>query len=118
MELKKNWNSSGNIAGGDRLQLLGFCLGQTYSMYHPHKDHPQGVKNRCYMLQVPPGVQYYMYRCTCCTFEGCSSTTCTRSSRSIHFNTLPILQLSQTRNFWSITNSISRDTPTLFHIFP
>ena len=31
MELKKNWNSNGNIAGGDRLQLLGFCLGQTYS---------------------------------------------------------------------------------------
>ena len=31
MELKKNWNSNGNIAGGDRLQLLGFCLGQTDS---------------------------------------------------------------------------------------
>ena len=31
MELKKNWNSNGNIAGGDRLQLRGFCLGQTDS---------------------------------------------------------------------------------------
>ena len=34
MELKKNWNSNGNIAGGDRLQLLGFCLGQTDSTVH------------------------------------------------------------------------------------
>ena len=33
MELKKNWNSNGNIARGDRLQLRGFCLGQTDSMY-------------------------------------------------------------------------------------
>ena len=32
MELKKNWNSNGNIARGDRFQLLGFCLGQTYSI--------------------------------------------------------------------------------------
>ena len=35
MELKKNWNSNGNIAGGDRLQLLGFCLGQTYKISPP-----------------------------------------------------------------------------------
>ena len=31
MELKKNWNSNGNIARGDSRQLRGFCLGQTDS---------------------------------------------------------------------------------------
>ena len=31
MPFKKNWNSNGNIKKVYRLQLLGFCLGQTYS---------------------------------------------------------------------------------------
>ena len=67
MELKKNWNSNGNIAGGDRFQLLGFCLGQTDSTANVIKYHRLAPSNvprspRCATVHVCTTyyVQYYL----------------------------------------------------------
>ena len=52
MELKKNWNSNGNIARGDSRQLRGFCLGQTYSTTIVVPVHRYNNNNNSTLLEL------------------------------------------------------------------